>query len=302
MAKIPSVYTQKWEKRCKDRGQKRSGPWRDAWKRLSRNKSAMVSLAVIFLLLILVLFPQYIAPEGYDNQDYGRAFMAPCKEYPMGTDQFGRDMLSRLIWGARMSVTVGVVSVLAALVTGGIIGAIAGFYGGRIDNFLMRLMDVILAIPSMLLAIAIAAALGGSLMNLMLAISISSIPTYARVVRGSVMTVKGVDFVEATRAVGASNRRLIFNHMLPNALAPIIVQATLGIASSIICACGLSYLGMGIQPPTPEWGSMLSSARQYIRNYPYLVIYPGLAIMISVAAFNLFGDGLRDALDPRMKR
>lgn len=302
MAKIPSVYTQKWEKRRKDSGRKRSGPWRDAWKRLSRNKSAMVSLAVIFLMLILVLFPQFIAPEHYDNQDYGRAFMSPCKEFPLGTDQFGRDMLSRLIWGARMSVTVGVVSVLAALVTGGIIGAIAGFYGGRIDNFLMRLMDVILAIPSMLLAIAIAAALGGSLMNLMLAISISSIPTYARVVRGSVMTVKGVDFVEATRAVGASNRRLIFNHMLPNALAPIIVQATLGIASSIICACGLSYLGMGIQPPTPEWGSMLSSARQYIRNYPYLVIYPGLAIMISVAAFNLFGDGLRDALDPRMKR
>ena len=253
-------------------------------------------------MLILVAFPNYIAPEYYDNQDYSRAFTAPCREYPLGTDQFGRDMLSRLIWGTRMSITVGVVSVLASLIIGGIIGAIAGFYGGKIDNILMRFMDIILAIPSMLLAIAIAAALGGSLMNLMLAISISSIPSYARVVRGSVMTVKGVDFVEATRSVGASNRRLIFRHMLPNALAPIIVQATLGIASSIICACGLSYLGMGIQPPTPEWGSMLSSARQYIRNYPYLVIYPGLAIMISVAAFNLFGDGLRDALDPRMKR
>ena len=302
MAKIQSVYTQKWEKRQGKGKQRKSGPWRDAWKRLSRNKSAMVSLGIIVILLILVLFPQYIAPEYYDNQDYGRAFTAPCREYPLGTDQFGRDMLSRLIWGARMSITVGVVSVLAALLLGGVIGAIAGFYGGRVDNVLMRFMDIILAIPSMLLAIAIAAALGGSLMNLMLAISISSIPTYARVVRGSVMTVKGVDFVEATRTVGASNRRLSFNHMLPNALAPIIVQATLGIASSIICACGLSYLGMGIQPPTPEWGSMLSSARQYIRNYPYLVVYPGLAIMISVAAFNLFGDGLRDALDPRMKR
>lgn len=302
MAKIQSVYTEKWEKRPKNGRESKSGPWRDAWKRLSRNKSAMVSLVIIILMLILVAFPNYIAPEYYDNQDYSRAFTAPCREYPLGTDQFGRDMLSRLIWGTRMSITVGVVSVLASLIIGGIIGAIAGFYGGKIDNILMRFMDIILAIPSMLLAIAIAAALGGSLMNLMLAISISSIPSYARVVRGSVMTVKGVDFVEATRSVGASNRRLIFRHMLPNALAPIIVQATLGIASSIICACGLSYLGMGIQPPTPEWGSMLSSARQYIRNYPYLVIYPGLAIMISVAAFNLFGDGLRDALDPRMKR
>ena len=302
MAKIQSVYTEKWEKRRKNGRESKSGPWRDAWKRLSRNKSAMVSLVIIILMLILVAFPNYIAPEYYDNQDYSRAFTAPCREYPLGTDQFGRDMLSRLIWGTRMSITVGVVSVLASLIIGGIIGAIAGFYGGKIDNILMRFMDIILAIPSMLLAIAIAAALGGSLMNLMLAISISSIPSYARVVRGSVMTVKGVDFVEATRSVGASNRRLIFRHMLPNAMAPIIVQATLGIASSIICACGLSYLGMGIQPPTPEWGSMLSSARQYIRNYPYLVIYPGLAIMISVAAFNLFGDGLRDALDPRMKR
>lgn len=302
MAKINTIYTQKQDMLRLKGKNKKSGPWRDGWKRLSRNKSAMISMSVIILFFILALFPQFIAPEHYDNQDYSRAFTAPCKEYPLGTDQFGRDMLSRLIWGARMSITVGVVSVLAALILGGIIGAIAGFYGGRLDNILMRIMDIILAIPSMLLAIAIAAALGGSLMNLMLAISISSIPTYARVVRGSVMTVKGVDFVEATRAVGASNRRLIFNHMLPNALAPIIVQATLGIASAIISACGLSYLGMGIQPPTPEWGSILSSSRQYIRNYPYLVVYPGLAIMLSVAAFNLFGDGLRDALDPRMKR
>lgn len=301
MAKIDSIYTQKQSQKRHAR-KAQSGPWRDAWKRLARNKSAMVSLVVIFLFIILAIFPQYIASESYDEQDYASAFIAPCREHPLGTDQFGRDMLSRLIWGARMSITVGVVSVLAALIMGGIIGAVAGFYGGWLDNILMRIMDIVMAIPSMLLAISIAAALGGSLLNLMLAISVSSIPTYARIVRGSVMTVKGLDFVEATRSIGASNRRLIFNHMLPNAMAPIIVQATLGIASAIICACGLSYLGMGIQPPTPEWGSMLSSARQYIRNYPYLVIYPGLAIMISVAAFNLFGDGLRDAFDPRMKR
>lgn len=302
MAKYWTPAMQKHEEKTKSGKNIKTGPWIDAWKRLSRNKAAMVSLGIILIFVIFAIFPQYIASQGYDEQNYGIAFTRPCKDYPLGTDQFGRDLLSRIIWGSRMSMFVGVISIMFALVVGGIIGAIAGFYGGKIDDWLMRFMDILLAIPSMLLAIAIAAALGGSLLNLMLAISISSIPAYARVVRGSVMTVKGQDFVEATRAVGASNARLIFRHMIPNALAPIIVQATLGIASNIICACGLSYLGLGIQPPMAEWGTMLSSARQYIRDYPYLVVFPGLAIMISVGAFNLLGDGLRDALDPRMKR
>jgi peptide/nickel transport system permease protein len=302
MAKMMTPAIQRQQKKMKGSAQVKTGPWRDAWKRLKRNKSAMISLAIILFFVVLAFFPQYIAPQGYDEQNYSLAFTAPCKEYPLGTDNFGRDILSRLIWGAQMSLTIGVVSIIFSVIAGGLIGAVSGFYGGKVDNLLMRFMDILLAIPSMLLAIAIAAALGGSLFNLMLAISISSVPGYARIVRGSVMSIKDQEFVEATKVIGASNARLIFRHMIPNALAPIIVQATLGIAGAIICACGLSYLGLGIQPPVAEWGTMLSSARQYIRSYPYMVIFPGLTIMISVGAFNLLGDGLRDALDPRMKQ
>lgn len=276
-------------------------PTRAAWHRLRRNRAAMIAGAIILVFVIFALFPAQIAPYGYDDQNYAVAFTAPCWEYPLGTDNLGRCILSRIIWGSRMSLIIGIVSVVIGLVLGGIVGAVAAFYGGRVDDVLMRIMDVFLAIPNMLLALAIAASLGTGLGNMLLAIAISNVPRFARIVRSSVMANKGMEFVEAATAIGASNGRLIFRHLLPNSLAPIIVQGTVGIASGILCACGLSFLGLGIQPPTAEWGMMLSSARQYIRGNWWMVTFPGLTIMLNIGCFNLLGDGLRDALDPRLK-
>lgn len=281
---------------------KRHGAWSDAAIRLRRNKAAMFGLIVLIILIVCAIIPQYIAPYGYDDQNYSERFLPPSLTHLMGTDNFGRDIFSRIIYGCRTSVQIGLISVGIAAVVGGILGAVAAFYGGATDNIIMRCLDVLLAIPSTLLASSIAASLGPGLFNLMVAVGISSVPTYARVVRASVLTVKGQEFVEAAKAVGASDFRMIFSHMIPNAIAPVIVQATLGVAGAILSAAGLSFLGLGIEPPTPEWGSMLSSGRQYIRDYWYVVTFPGLAIMLTVFALNLFGDGLRDALDPRLKR
>lgn len=286
---------------AKERSTSPVSPAKAAWRRLRRNKAAMAAGVVIVILLICAVFPAQLAPYGFDEQNYAVAFTAPYKEYPLGTDNLGRDILSRVIWGSRMSLIIGIVSVVVGLLLGGILGAVAAFYGGRVDDVIMRVMDVFLAIPNMLLALGIAASLGTGLWNLLLAIAISNVPRFARIVRSSVMTNKSMEFVEAATAIGASNGRLIFKHLLPNSLAPIIVQGTIGIASGILCACGLSFLGLGIQPPTAEWGMMLSSARQYIRSNWWMVTFPGITIMLAIGCFNLLGDGLRDALDPRMK-
>lgn len=281
---------------------KRSSPMRDALKRLKRNKMAMVGLGIVIVLVIFALFPQIIAPYGYDEQNYSEALQFPSFRHIMGTDNFGRDIFSRIVYGTRISLLVGLASVAFSVVAGGLLGAVAAFYGGVIDNVIMRFVDILLAIPSILLAISISAALGPGLFNMMIAIGIGSIPTYARVVRASILTVKEQEFIEAARSVGASDWRLIFKHMIPNALAPIIVQATMGIAGAILSAASLSFIGLGIQPPTPEWGSMLSAGRQYIRDYWHIVTFPGVTIMITIFALNLLGDGLRDALDPKLKR
>ena len=280
---------------AKERSTSPVSPAKAAWRRLRRNKAAMAAGVVIVILLICAVFPAQLAPYGFDEQNYAVAFTAPYKEYPLGTDNLGRDILTR------MSLIIGIVSVVVGLLLGGILGAVAAFYGGRVDDVIMRVMDVFLAIPNMLLALGIAASLGTGLWNLLLAIAISNVPRFARIVRSSVMTNKSMEFVEAATAIGASNGRLIFKHLLPNSLAPIIVQGTIGIASGILCACGLSFLGLGIQPPTAEWGMMLSSARQYIRSNWWMVTFPGITIMLAIGCFNLLGDGLRDALDPRMK-
>jgi peptide/nickel transport system permease protein len=226
----------------------------------------------------------------------------PTAEHLLGTDEFGRDVLSRLIYGSRISLQVGLIAVSISLVAGGAIGAAAGYFGGKMDNFLMRVMDVQLAIPTILLAIVISSALGPGLFNLMVAVGITSIPRFARLMRASVLSIKNMEFIEAARAMGASHLRVILLYILPNCMAPLIVQSTLSVANAILFAATLSFLGLGIQPPFPEWGGMLSAARPYLRNSAYLSIFPGLAIMITIVSLNCIGDGLRDALDPKQKR
>lgn len=279
----------------------KTGFWRDAWRRLRKNKSAMLGLIILVLLILCALFADFIAPHPYDLQDYAHTFESPSADHLFGTDNFGRDILSRVIHGARISLVVGFSSIITAIIVGGLLGAISGYYGGRLDNILMRAMDILMSIPGMLMAISLAAAMGPGLTNMVIAIAIADIPGYARVVRSSVLTIKDQEYIEAAQSIGASDARIILKHIIPNCIAPIIVQATLGMAGAILSASSLSFLGLGIQPPTPEWGSMLSAARQYIMNYPHMCIFPGLAIMITIFALNMLGDGLRDALDPRLK-
>lgn len=280
---------------------KQNGFWRDVWVRLRRNKGAMFALGMLVLLVLCAIFADFIAPYPYELQDYSATFQFPNAKHWLGTDNFGRDILSRIIHGSRVSLLVGFSSIITAIIFGGILGAISGYYGGKIDNVLMRAMDILMAIPGMLLAISLAAALKPGLMNLVIAIAIADIPGYARVVRASVLTIKDQEFIEAAQCIGGSDPHIIFKHILPNCLAPIIVQATLGMAGAILSAASLSFLGLGIQPPTPEWGSMLSASRQYIRQYWHMATFPGLAIMITIFSLNVLGDGLRDALDPRLK-
>ena len=269
--------------------------------RLFRNKAAVIGFVILLVLVVCAVFADWLAPYDYAAQDLKNRFVAPCLAHPFGTDNLGRDILSRIIVGSRISLTVGLASVSLSAVIGIFLGSIAGFYGGKSDNIIMRAMDVLLAIPSLLLAISIAATLGNGIPNLILAIGFGAAPTYARIVRASILSLKEQEFVEAARSVGASDFRIIFHHILPNCLAPIIVQMTLGVASAILSTASLSFIGLGIAPPTPEWGSMLSAGRQYIRDAWHIVTFPGAAIMITIFGLNLFGDGLRDALDPKLK-
>ena len=270
--------------------------------RLRRNYLALIGLAILVLLIIVAVFAEQLAPYGYAAQDYSMIRKGPNALHWLGTDEFGRDVLSRLIYGSRISLQVGLVAVSISLIIGGAIGAIAGYFGGKLDNFLMRLMDIQLAIPTILLAIVISSVLGPGLMNLMVAVGMTSVPRFARLMRASVLSIKDMEFIEAARAMGASHKRIIILYILPNCAAPLIVQSTLTVANSILFAATLSFLGLGIQPPFPEWGGMLSAARAYMRTSAYLSIFPGLAIMITIVALNCIGDGLRDALDPKQKR
>jgi peptide/nickel transport system permease protein len=280
---------------------KRKGALQEIWRRIKRSKLAVAGLVIIVVLILTALLADVIAPYTYEQQNLQETFLSPSFKHLFGTDEFGRDIFSRVVYGSRISLQVGFIAVGISLVAGGILGALAGYYGGKVDQFIMRAMDILLSIPGILLAISIVAALGPGLVNLMIAVGISSIPQYARIVQASVLSVREQEFVEAARAVGSSDFRIIFKHIIPNVLAPLIVQSTLGIATAILTAAGLSFIGLGIQPPTPEWGAMLSGGRGYIRNYWFMTMFPGLAIMITIFGLNLLGDGLRDALDPRMK-
>lgn len=276
----------------------------EIWRRLRKNKMAMLGLVILVMLALTAIFADVIA--DYDTkviaQDIKNRLQGPSMEHWCGTDEFGRDIFARLVHGSRVSLVVGLISVSISLLMGGALGAIAGYYGGRVDNVIMRIMDIFLAVPSILLAMTIVAALGTSLINVMLAIGVSGIPGYARIVRASVMSIKDQEFVEASRAIGAKSPTTIFREILPNCLAPIIVQATLSVAGAILSTASLSFIGLGVQPPSPEWGAMLSGGRNYLRDALHLTLFPGLAIVITILALNLLGDGLRDALDPRLKQ
>jgi len=280
---------------------KKRSQWGMVWRRLRRNKMAMAGLMILALLVVIAIFAPLIAPYTYDYQQLGNRLQSPSADHWFGTDSLGRDIFSRIVYGSRVSLQIGLISIGIATFIGGILGAVAGYYGGHLDTAIMRVMDVLLAIPGILLAISIVAALEPSLTNLMIAVGISAIPIEARVIRSSVMMVRDQEFVEAAKAVGTGDLRIIFKHILPNAMAQIIVQATLGVAGAILAAAGLSFIGLGIQPPSPEWGAMLSEGRQHMRDHWHITTFPGLAIMITIFALNLLGDGLRDALDPKLK-
>ncbi len=289
--------------------------WRITWRRLRRQRSAQVGGAILLALVFIAIFAPVLAPydplEVLIGKEDVRKREAPCihllgcppdkPQHIMGIDGNFRDVFSRVLYGTRVSLFVGFTTVTFAIVAGTLLGAISGYAGGWVDNVIMRLMDVLMAFPSLLLAIAIVAVLGRGLQNALLAIAIVSTPVYARVVRASVLSLKEREFVQASRALGAGHGHILLRRILPNALPPLIVQATLGVATAILDAAALSFLGLGAQPPTPEWGTMLGTERNQVFTAPHLVFFPGLAIMITVLAFNLLGDGLRDALDPRLK-
>jgi ABC-type dipeptide/oligopeptide/nickel transport system permease subunit len=290
----------------------RQSPTVEALKRLLRHRSAQIGLVLLSSLILVAIFAPVIAPFSptVPLQNTDRR-VAPCihilgcpasqAQHIMGIDGNFRDLFSRIIFGSRLSLQIGLVTITFAILVGGLLGSIAGYSGGWLDNLIMRTMDVLMAFPSLLLAIAIVTVLGTGLINALLAIGIVSIPIYARLVRASILQIKELDYVSASRALGASNLRLLFTRILPNALTPLIVRGTLGIATAILDAAALSFLGLGAQSPTPEWGLMLGEEKSSIFNAPYLVFFPGLAIMVTVLAFNLLGDGLRDALDPRLR-
>lgn len=269
--------------------------------RLKRNHLAMVGLVIIVVMIVLALLAPYISPYPYEAADFKNRYATPSAEHWFGTDELGRDIFSRLLYGSRYSLRIGLISVAISAIGGIFFGAIAGYFGGAVDNIIMRLLDVLQAMPGIVLAIAISAALGPGLTNSVIALSISSIPGYARMTRASILNVRKMEYLEAATSINCSNARIIWKHVLPNALSPLIVQATMGIAGAIMGAAMLSFIGLGVQPPTPEWGAMLSAGRNYLRDYPHLCIFPGVMIMMAVLSLNMLGDGLRDALDPKLK-
>lgn len=274
----------------------------EIWHRFKRNKAAMAGLIVLIVIsLLAILAGLFGSYQDALTQNGAIRLSSPSLQYILGTDHYGRNEFLRIIYGARTSLTIGLISTLLSVGIGSLLGAIAGFYSGTVDNIIMRIMDVFMCIPGMLLALAIVAALGNSMTNLLIALTVTYIPTFTRLTRSAILSVSGADFVEAARSYGASDWRIITKYILPNALGPVIVQATMSVSGIIISAAALSYLGMGIQPPAPEWGAMLSEAKEFMTRAPYLLYIPGISILLAALSFNLLGDGLRDALDPKLK-
>ncbi len=273
----------------------------EIWHQLKKNKVAVASLIVLLLIILVAIFAPLLAPYSYEEQFRDIPFSKPTAEHIFGTDAVGRDILSRLIYGSRQSLQIGLLAVAIAAVIGIFIGAIAGYFGGWVDNIVMRFLDIYQSIPYLLLCVTLAAVLGPSLRNAIIAIGIGMVPPNARLMRASILSVREMEYVEAAKSINATNARIIRKHILPNSISPMIVSITMGMGNAILAGSAMSFIGLGAQPPIPEWGAMISDARNYMRAYPMLAVYPGLCVILTVLAFNLLGDGLRDALDPRLK-
>ncbi|NME07044.1 ABC transporter permease [Psychrobacillus sp. BL-248-WT-3] len=279
-----------------------AGPWKEAWRGFRKNKVALIGTFIVLFFIVVALIGPFLVPQGIDEQSISdKRLLPPSSQYWFGTDDFGRDIFSRIVHGARISLWVGFFSVIGSVIVGSILGIIAGYYGKWVDMIISRLFDILLAFPSILLAIAVVSVLGPSLQNALIAIAIINIPNFGRLIRSKVLSIKEEEYITSAKAIGMKDVRILFSHILPNSMAPVIVAGTLAIASAIIEAAALGFLGLGAQAPTPEWGKMLADARNHLRTAPWTMIFPGLAIMLTVLGFNLMGDGLRDALDPRMK-
>jgi len=278
-----------------------STPIQEFWDYFLRNRLAVVGFGIVIGLLVVALLASVLAPQDPTHQSLPDKRAKPGGKFILGADEFGRDILSRLIYGTRAALLVGTVSVAIALLFGTILGTTSGFFGGIVDNLIMRILDILLAFPYLLLAIAVVSAIGPGLLNTTIAVGIWAIPGFARIIRASVITIKKADYIQAARAIGASNTRIMLRHILPNFISPVVVYSTLYMANAILIEAALSFLGLGVQPPTPSWGLMVSSGRDFLLSAPHIATLPGIAIMITVLGFNLLGDGLRDSLDPKLR-
>lgn len=299
MSKIVTSAMERQKKR-KPSDEKRYSFWGDAWKRFRRNKLSMLGLGIIVLLLLVSIFAGYLCPYDYAEANVLDKLQGPSAKHWFGTDNLGRDLFSRCLYATRISLPMGLAGSIGSLVLGGVMGLVAAFFMGKTDNVIMRVMDILQAIPSMLMAVCVVATVGTGVWQLILAMSISNVPFFAKTVRSAALTVRSSEYVEASRTVGAQNLRLMFKHVLPNCVGHVIIFAVSSVSGCIMLISMLSYIGLGVQPPLPEWGSLLAAGKSYIMSHPTLVIFPGLCILITVFAFNLFGDGVRDALDPRL--
>jgi len=275
---------------------------KDVWHRLKKNKIAIVGMVIVIAFILMAIFADQLAPYDYSTQAVKDRLQYPSATHPLGTDDLGRDILTRIIYGGRVSLLVSLLALIWSLAIGGLLGVIAGYFGGKVDSIIMRVTDILMAVPQLLLAVAVSAVLGGGIVATSIAIAVSGIAPGVRILRSTAMPIREQEFIEAARAMGAGNARIIGTQILPNSLAPIIVDASLRLGGSILAISMLSFIGLGVQPPTPEWGSMLNAGLQYIRDFWPLITFPGVAIMLALFGFNVLGDGLRDALDPRLKQ
>lgn len=299
MAKIQTPAMEKYEKRKKKNAS--YSPTREAWRRLCRNRTAVLGLAVIVILILVAIFADFIAPYGFQEQSITEAYQTPSAAHWFGTDNFGRDLFTRCVYGARYTLMLGLLCVIAALLTGGVLGLIAGYAGGRIDNYIMRIMDILQAIPQVLMAICVSAALGNGVWQLVTAMTVSTLSVMTRNFRAAIINVRTAEYIESSEAIGVGKIRMVLKHMLPNAIGVIVVYVVQSMSNSITIIASLSYLGVGLKPPIAEWGLILSDSKGFFTSFPHMIFFPAVLIMITVLAMNMLGDGLRDAFDPRLK-